>query len=143
MIQRGRKGATQSAVIDGGFARRPEPPIELTVRQAQIWRDVVASEPTDFFATAALRAMLCDYCRHLQTGETLTEQINVFKPEWIRTEEGASRYNLLLRMRERETRASGLLATKLRLTNQSRYQPDTAATAARKVQRLPRPWEAA
>ena len=39
-------------------------------------------------------------------------------------------YDKLLSMRDRETKAMGSLATKLRLTNQARYTPQAAATAS-------------
>jgi len=143
MIQRGRKSAAAQSVtvVDGGFKKRPEPPADLTERQASIWREVVASEPTQFFDTAATRTLLTDYCRHCETAEILTNLINTFKPEWIRAEEGAHRLNGLLKMRERETRAAVSMATKLRITNQSRYENRGAFTASRNTVKGPKPWE--
>jgi len=144
MIKPGRSttAAARANVVEGGFGRRPDAPIELTVRQAEIWRDVVASEPVDYFATAALRAILSDYCRHYETAEKLSHLINVFKPDWIRTEEGSGRFNDLCKMRDRETRAAVMLATKLRMTNQARYTTLSAATASRNTIKGPKPWEA-
>jgi hypothetical protein len=45
-------------------------------------------------------------------------------------------------MRDREMIAHVALATKLRLTNQSRYVPDTAARVAAKRTRDEIPWRA-
>ena len=129
------------AVVRGRFGERPEPPAELTDEQAAIWREIVASEPANFFGTAALRSLLADYCRHRAAGEMVSSVINTFKPEWLKANEGAKRYHALLKMRDLETRGAISAATKLRLTNQARYTPMAAATASRNAMRGPRPWE--
>ena len=141
MIQRGRK-RVGAVVVEGGFARRPDAPSELTVRQAEIWREVVASEDDTVFATAASRGLLVDYCRRRQAGEEISKLIDVFHPDWLRNSEGALRYKQLLQMRDMEIRGATSLATKLRLTNQSRYQNSTATVNARKaLARVAKPWE--
>ena len=71
----------------------------------------------------------------------MSEVISTFKPEWLKSEEGAKRYHGLLRMRELETRAALSCATKLRLTNQSRYTPQAANTASKNMATAPKPWE--
>jgi hypothetical protein len=142
MGARGRKSSEADAVvIVGSFGTRPEPPEELTDRQSEIWRETVSSEPPDFFNTAALRALLMDYCRHRESAENVSSIINSFQAEWLKSQDGAKRYQALLRMRDMETRAAAQIATKLRLTNQSRYTPQAAATAAKNTGRGQRPWE--
>jgi hypothetical protein len=44
-------------------------------------------------------------------------------------------------MRDRETKAIADKATKLRLTNQSRYTPDRASTAAKNNLKADKPWQ--
>jgi hypothetical protein len=143
MIQRGRKSAAARAVVvEGGFARRPEPPSDLNVRQRAIWREIVASEDPDFFATGALRGLLADYCRRREAAESISENINLFHPDWLRNSEGAKRYKQLLTMRDMEIRGAASLATKLRLTNQARYHHEKANTTARAaLARVRKPWE--
>ena len=143
MATRGRKSAASAevSVIAGSFGQRAEPPSELSQDEAAIWRATVASEASDFFATAALRGMLSDYCRHRASADKISEVINVFKADWLKNDEGAKRYHGLLRMRDLETRAAADKATKLRLTNQSRYTPQAASTAARSVGKGLKPWE--
>ena len=141
MIQRGRKSAENLVVIQGAIGARPEPPEDLNERQKEIWRETVACEPAEHFATAATRAMLKDYCEHSEAGEKLTAIINSFQPEWIKNAEGAKRYGDLLKMRELENRAATMLATRLRITNQSRYGARAADTASRNVTKGLRPWE--
>jgi hypothetical protein len=141
-MKRGRKSVADLTVVKGNFGDgRPLPPAELTERQQAIWREVTATEPADFFATEALRGLLADYCAHRESSEQVGSIIATFKPEWLKAADGAKRYKLLLQMRELETRASASLATKLRLTNQSRYQPKAAGTAFRNASTGPKPWD--
>lgn len=141
MAARGRKSTAALSVVAGNFGSRPDPAPELTDEQAEIWRETVSSEAADFFGTAALRSMLADYCRHRASAKVVSEIIDTFKPEWLKAAEGAKRYYGLLKMRESETRAAASLATKLRLTNQSRYTPQAAATASRNATKGYKPWE--
>lgn len=142
MGARGRKSAAESAVvIRGAFGTRPEPPEGLTDRQAEIWRETVSSEHAEFFNTAALRALLADYCCHRESAESVSQIINSFQAEWLKNLEGAKRYHGLLKMRDLETRAAAQIATKLRLTNQARYTPQAAATAVKHAARGLMPWE--
>jgi hypothetical protein len=136
-----RKPAAAIGVIPGNFGERPEPPDDLNGRQAAIWKETVASEPSDFFETAATRALLSDYCRHREAAEILSATIDSFLPEWIRSEDGGKAYTMFLRGRSAETRAAVYLATKLRLTNQSRMRAERAATAGRHSSKGVRPWE--
>lgn len=143
MAPRGRKSAAASevSVVEGNFGRRPEPPPELSDDEAAIWRETVASEAPDFFGTAATRAMLKDYCRHRAAGEKISEVIALFQAEWLKNAEGAKRYHGLLKMRDLENRGAADKATKLRLTNQARYTPQAAGTAAKNAAKGFRPWE--
>ena len=145
MIQRGKKSAAAGVaprVIDGGFRARPDPPDDLTARQAELWRLVVASEAPDFFASAALKGLLSDYCRRREAAELVSEIINQFRPDWLKSGDGARRYALLLRMRDVEVKGVASLATKLRLTNQSRYRNERAERAARDERvKVAKPWD--
>lgn len=143
MQKRGRKSKAEleARVIAGSFGSRPEPPEELSDDEAAIWRETVASEAADFFGTAATRAMLKDYCRHRAAGEKISEIIALFQADWLKNAEGAKRYHGLLKMRDLENRAAADKATKLRLTNQARYTPQAAGTAARNAAKGFKPWE--
>lgn len=145
MIQRGKKSASAGAVvIEGGFSIRPDPPADLTERQAEIWRIVVASENPDFFATAVLRGLLADYCRRREAAESLSETINAVEPEeYLQSRDGIKVYAQLLRLRDMEVKGAISLATKLRLTNQSRYEKKGATTAARneRAKVVGKPWQ--
>jgi hypothetical protein len=144
MRTRGRNSAAAKAapvLINGGLGQRPEPPAEFNECQAEIWREIVASEDPNFFATAVLRSLLADFCRHREAIAKVNEMVDGFDHEWLRQNDGLARYKTLLIIREAETRASISLATKLRLTNQSRLTPDNAGSAARKASQKLKPWE--
>lgn len=143
MAQRGRKSAAaiETTVIAGTFGQRPEPPEEMAADEADIWRQTTASEASDFFNTAALRDMLKDYCRHRASADKVTLVIGLFETDWLKNSDGARRYAGLLRMRDMESRAAADKATKLRLTNQSRYTPQAASTASRGTAKGFKPWE--
>lgn len=141
MGARGPKPNAARRVIEGGFGTRPLPPADATPEEAELWRETTSSEPAGFFASAASRAMLKDYCRHRITADKITSVINLFKAEWLKNAEGSKRYAMLLKMRDLEARGAAGMATKLRLTNQSRYTPQAAGTAARANPTVPPPWE--
>ena len=114
----------------------------MPARQREIWIETCAAEPAEFFTPGAVAGMLADYCAHREVAEKLSEMINAFEDEWMATREGLARYHSLLKMRELETRGAAHLATKLRLTNQSRFRPDRAeAMSAKTAKNGPMPWE--
>lgn len=136
-----RKSAASLSVIAGSIDRRPEPPSDLTAVEAEVWERTVAHEAADVFGTAALQQMLKDYCRHVVAAERLGKVIEGHMAG-DPGEEAISLKELdcLLKMRDRETKAIADKATKLRLTNQSRYTPKAAATAAKSAGAA-RPWQ--
>jgi hypothetical protein len=143
MQKRGRKSAAsvETNVIEGAFGQRAQPPAEMTAAEAEIWREIVASEAIEFFNTAALRALLKDYCRHRAAADKITEVINLFQTDWLKNAEGSKRYATLLKMRDTEARGAADKATKLRLTNQARYTPQAASTANRQAAKGKMPWD--
>lgn len=136
--------ARQSAgvtVIAGNLGLRPDPPEDLTEPQAKVWRATCASEAADFFRTDALRELLKDYCRHKVSGADLSAQINLYDADCPMVPDVVGALDKLLKMRDRETKAAADKATKLRLTNQSRYTPQAASTAAKNATTNKKPWE--
>ena len=142
MNQRGRKSAAQKAlkVIEGTFAVDTSPPGILTDDQAHIWREVLRTEPAGHFDSEALRALLTSYCQHRNTQELLTVAVNAQDIGTLRGDE-LREFNMLLRLRDMESKAAAGFATKLRLTNQSRYTPKAAASAKRQHSGTTKPWQ--
>lgn len=136
----GRKSAAALAVVVGSIDGRPQAPSDLTKSQKEIWERTVANEAVDVFKTAALQQLLKEYCRHCDTAGRLAKQIDVAMADGGEVE--LDDLDRLLKMRDRETKALADKATKLRLTNQSRYTPQAAATAAKKASDR-KPWQLA
>jgi len=142
MDQRGRKSSAALSVVAGTeIDGRPKAPSDLTAFQQEVWDKTVANEAADTFKTAALQQLLKEYCRHVSSAALLTEKIDSFDSQWLDTDEGLDRYTKLVRTRDCETKALADKATKLRLTNQSRYTPGAAGTAAKKSSDK-KPWQA-
>ena len=114
----------------------------MTKEQAEIWERTVANEAADVFRTTALQQLLKEYCRHVASAKRLAGLIQNIEAQRELEGDDIGAYDKLLKMRDRETKAIADKATKLRLTNQSRYTPQAAATAAKKASDR-KPWQAA
>ena len=62
--------------------------------------------------------------------DEMAEQIDEFDPTWLADPKGMRRYEWLAKMHRLEAKSAMEMATKLRLTNQSRWQPQSAAIKA-------------
>jgi hypothetical protein len=141
MKQHGRKSTAALAaqmgkpsVIAGGFSSaKAEPPEGMTKRQVEIWRETVKCEPAQLFSTGATRSMLQEYCRLRSRADEMSDLLDAFDPAWLGEAKGQRRYEWLSRMHRMESKAAIEMATKLRLTNQSRWQPQTSTIAGEKV----------
>ena len=142
MVKRGRKSAAELSIVALNPITRPDPPGDITASQKKIWKSVVDGEPIDFFQTAALQDMLKNLVRHQDTANRVSGVVEEFDIGWIKSDDGEKKFANLLRLRDREASAASSLATKLRVTNQSRYTPKAAGTAARNETKLKKPWEA-
>lgn len=135
-----RPSSVPKTLVTGNFGERPEPPKSLTKRQIVIWKAVVASEDPIFFNTEVLRGLLADYCRRRALSEELGEVIEALGPVESLDAERERRFDLLTRSRDREMHAVGSIATRLRLTNQSRYQSTVAGRVVDRGLRAEEPW---
>lgn len=129
----GRQSTAALAVVIGSIDGRPKAPADLTKFQSEVWERTVANEANTFFNTAALQQLLKEYCRHVESAHKLAAMIEVVEQSKAFDEESIKAYDKLLGMRDRETKALADKATKLRLTNQSRYTPQAAKTASGKT----------
>jgi hypothetical protein len=141
MAQRGRKSAAALAVVAHLTDHRPPPLEGLTDEQADEWTAVVRRLPSDYFPREC-HQLLAAFCCHVSSFRVLSASIDEFKSEWTVSDEGLKRYGDLLALREREGRALSSLATRLRITPQSRYHPRTAGVAAADAGTgRPKPWK--
>lgn len=143
MGQRGRRsGAALSVVASTAIDGRPRAPEDLTDDQRQVWDRTVGSESADFFRSAASQQLLKEYCRHVISAQKLSRMIDTLEALEILSAQEAGSYEAMLKLRDRETKALADKATKLRLTNQARYTPQAAATAAKNAAASERkPWQ--
>ena len=140
MQQRGKK--TAAALVSANVVEvtpRQIPPAELSELESGIWLSVVNTKPADWFQADTTQLMIA-YCKHTSTAMTLDKQINEFDPAWLADNEGIDRYQKLINMREKQTRAIVTLSRTMRLTQQSRYDAQVAATTNKKTS-TKKPWE--
>ena len=132
-----RKSAASLTVVpykapgDGRLAA----PQSLSDRERLIWTKIVASKPADWFSVDT-EALLTGYVTAIVSYERLSEQIKLAEIDDIDTKG----MNQLQSMQERQARLMQSFATKLRLTQQSRYTPQAAATQ-NKLAAGVRPWD--
>ena len=135
-----RKSAEALSVITHLPGQRTEPPPGFPINATAVWRSVVASKPHDWF-TADSVYLLEAYCHAVVSHRLISIGVAAFDTAKMTTPEGIATYDQLTRMQERQARVMTSIATKLRLTQQSRYTPQAAATAAKKVGGGSRPWD--
>lgn len=129
-----RPSGASLAVVPTGLPERLAPPDDLTPDQAARWRAVVDSKPVEWFGPDSA-PLVKEYVRAEAMCDLLAVQIEAAtaggEPGEIKA---------LLDMRDKESKRLTSLATKLRLTQQSRYTPQAAATANKKAGNA-RPWQ--
>ncbi len=128
MTTRSRKKAEKLSVVSG-FRERPAPPSELTLEQSEEWRAIAARMPLDWFPRE-IHALLCAYVRHIVNARHVAKLIEAAGDMDVGDRTALMRLNRLLGMQHRQTNSMMALATTMRLTNQSRYTSQSAATAA-------------
>jgi hypothetical protein len=134
----GRKSAASLSVMPAPVARRLDPPAGMNARQSALWREVVEAKPVDWFS-ADNGPLLAEYVRAVDMGNMLAIQIDALLSSDDSTEI-ALQLKPLLDMRDKEAKRATSIATKLRLTNQSRYTPQAAATANKRAGSVAKPW---
>lgn len=132
VTKRGRYSAAALAVVTpAGVQEREKPPHDLTDEECEVWHAVVSAEPADQFS-ASTAPLLAQYCRHVISGKRVAELIEraTGDPKLSITD-----YDKLLHMQERESRTIALLATKMRISQQStiNHRGNKKPTLARKL----------
>ena len=141
MENRGRRSAESLSVVTSIPGQRLAPPAHLSPSEIERWKAVTATKPADWFQ-ADTAPLLEAYVRGETIALTLAKQLEAFLPEWLTTEDGIERYKALTGMYQKQSSVLCALATKMRISQQSRYDAKTAATAANKGGRgAPKPWE--
>lgn len=119
MGARGRDSASELSVVPIGEAERPVPPNTLSEEEKLLWRKVVNSLPPGWIRPEA-ESLLANYVSHETEAKEITRLIEEGKGSH---DFNVAEYDRLCKMREREVRSASSLATRLRLTPQSTYDP--------------------
>ena len=142
MAQRGRKSAAALSVVsaDALGEKRLQAPVSLTDAEKAIWLAVIDDNPATAF-TETHAPVLEMYCRHVIRGGVLNAEILKFNPKQLSNDDGLKRYDKLLAMAERESRAASSLARALRLTRQSVDQQTIARANLNATKKGDKPWQ--
>ena len=137
----GRKSVEALSVVVSIPGQRLEPPDALTEGQKTTWRAVVATKPPEWFA-ADSAPVLVAYCKAVESHAHLSLQVETYQRRKRLSGNAMRAYSFMLKAQEQQAKLIATLATKLRLTPQSRYTPQSAATASRKTSDAQKkPWE--
>ena len=146
MVQRGRKSKDSLAVAtlatSISLESRLNAPLHLSDAERGVWIEVVNDQPATAF-TATHSPLLELYCRHIVHARILADELANFDRAWMADDEGLKRYDRLLAMSERESRAASSLATRLRITRQAVEHPTTVGRTLKNQAKGRKPWELA
>lgn len=116
---------------------RISPPSTLTARQVELWREVASAKPAGWF-TEDCKALLVGYVKAIASHESISQRVDAMESGELQLD--LKDEDKLYAMQERQARLIQSFATKMRLTNQSRYQNSTAAVKSAKAG-ASRPWD--
>lgn len=146
MTQRGKKSAASREVaglvtpIAG--EQRLRAPVHLSDAEQAVWLEIVNDQPASAF-TPTHSPLLEMYCRHIVNARILADELLNFDRAWLADDDGLKRYDRLLAMAERESRAASSLATRLRITRQAVEHPTTVGRTLKNQSKGRKPWELA
>lgn len=142
MAQPDRKSAASPTIaknVDIGVHSRLGASQHLNGAELTVWAGVINDQPASAF-TATHSPLLEMYCRHVVNSRLIADELLNFNREWLADDGGLKRYDTLLRIAERESRAASSLATKLRITRQA-IDKRTAARLLNNNSTGRKPWE--
>jgi hypothetical protein len=139
MAQRGQKSiaskTTTAALVPG---QCPDAPIHLTEAQAEVWKMITRTKTHDWFQPDTYD-LLAALCVHIIALRDINARMNMLTiPDGSDYDE-IHRFDKMTAIRDRESKRVEVLSRSMRLTQQSRWQPKTAATKQGGASR--KPWE--
>jgi len=112
----------------------PPPPDDLVPTEQELWSEIVDSKPADWFGPDSA-PILKEYVRAAVACDLLASRVR-----GAMDADDAGVVKFMLDLRDKESRRAASLATKLRLTQQSRYGARDAARADARASGA-RPWQ--
>ena len=136
--RKGRRSAASNLVTlhPVQVEHRLRAPKELMDEEVEIWQSVVDSRPADWFSPGNV-PLLTQYCRHVIQARRIAEWIEK-APENPKLK--IIDYDRLLKMQRDESAIIAMLATKMRLAQQS-LTNHRGNTISQKAPKAFRPWE--
>lgn len=134
-----RESAASLSIANvASLPERPAAPDFLSEPESCVWQETVATKPAEWFQRDS-HPMLAQYCKAVVLHRSLSEKLDRIDI----AEAEPKDLEKLVSMVCKVSSLSAALATKMRLSQQSRYTPDKAATANRKNGGPVKPWETA
>lgn len=121
-MQRGRKSNAALSVASSRTVQaipRPGAPTDLNLEEKKIWLAIVTRMPADWFQVENY-PLLKGYCRHVAAADEVAAIIEAFKKS---ESFDLKDYDILMRIQRMEVAAASSLATRMRLSQQSTYDP--------------------
>lgn len=140
MRQRGRKSAASqdiATISTASMVQRPEPPLDMTPVEEDVWREIVESMPADWFPKET-HGLLVQYCRHIVAARKVGMLIDAASS---RDQVDVMELDKLLGMQARETGALKAMAAAMRISQQASYSARGAGGAKERRATVKRPWE--
>lgn len=120
--------------------KRLAAPVHISDAERGVWLEVVNDQPAEAFSPTH-GPLLELYCRHIVQARILADELTNFDRAWMADDDGLKRYDRLLGMAERESRAASSLATRLRITRQAVEHPVTVGRGLAAQSKQRKPWE--
>ena len=143
MKQLGRVSADAASVVMPPEATLPnarlDPPPQLGARAAAEWQTITTGLGAAWFPREC-HALLMAYCVIKTQLDDVHQALAAFGPSLPEDQQGWGRYKELTELRGKLVRSLSSLATKLRLTPQSRVHRYAAGTQAHRRADRPAPW---
>jgi hypothetical protein len=140
MTQRGRKSSDALLMADATAPAiqpvgRPDAPYDLNDEQAEEWWAIVNRMPENWFPRET-HGMLSQLCRHIVRGRKISQMADEMEKLKGTDAFDFEVYRQLLAEEEKQTRTIASLCTRMRITQQSTYDPKQ-----KKAVQGPRPWD--
>ena len=138
MKQAGRKSGARLATVTALPVRLLAAPDDLGAEQAEVWGQVVATKPSDWWDAGSV-PLLAAYCRAVVESRKVSALVESMSADMLLLDDGLARYKELRKIQAALSGEVNTLARAMRLTQQAKYRADAAAVADGKAKGA-RPW---
>lgn len=115
------------------------PPADLSAAECQVWATVAATKPGDWWDAGSV-PLLAQFCRATVQAELVAGLVNGVGQTMLTDPDELGRYKELRKIQAALSGELSALATKMRLTQQARYNAKNADTASNKATGR-KPWQ--